>query len=482
MAKAEAKVAKVKAKAEAKVAEAEAAAVAAQARAASVRARLDERRKRHLKACVAQNDVSTKLISQNTADLSIPLDKVAPPEPVPEPTREEKFLVIAKAMAEAVSTAAATATATAEAVALAEANKTRLTSALAAIKLVERLRPDNKFDGRSKNVDFLDHIGQFLRAVDIPDLPTAKKLSELQHWFEGAALNCIKKYFFMKDAEKAFLEAIAMLQNEYKNSAPSAEEMLSGVLDGEPLERSDFPGVEMCIATIENIHFLAIDTDRDESFNHPLLYKRILTEKLPFFIHEWSEFLVEQKQEGKAIPFQVFLNFLDQQSRIRRYNWKMGVDFLEMSPTESASLVSLPLPSPAPSELASLVSLSSSSLVPTKVVRRQKRRHRTTSSTASSTASSMASSRMAEMPKMEPAPSPVPLCCICKKGHWLEFCPQFLELQIDEKIDYLNYTTRCGRCIRPHQTSDCRVNVKCDFCHGRHHTLLHDAFHSRLCT
>ena len=101
--------------------------------------------------------------------------------------------------------------------------------------------------------------------------------------------------------------------------------------------------------------------------------------------------------------------------------------------------------------------------------RRQKRRRRRVSSTASSSSS-----------KPAQKPLPAPHCCLCKKGHWLDSCPRFLDLEIDEKIYYLNHTNRCGRCIRPHKTSDCRVNVRCDICHGRHHISLHDAFHPWL--
>ena len=89
----------------------------------------------------------------------------------------------------------------------------------------------------------------------------------------------------------------------------------------------------------------------------------------------------------------------------------------------------------------------------------------------------VSSSSASEVPKVASKPSPTPHCRICKQAHWLDSCSRFLELEIGEKIDYLNHTNHCCRCTRSYNMIDCRVNVRCDACHGRHHTSLHDAFH-----
>ena len=96
------------------------------------------------------------------------------------------------------------------------------------------------------------------------------------------------------------------------------------------------------------------------------------------------------------------------------------------------------------------------------------------------------------VPRPNPAPSPpvvttvkttlgqTPHCHWCKEGHWLKSCPRFLQLSISERINYLGKYNRCNQCTMHHKMADCRVNVRCDICHERHDSSLHDAFQPRL--
>ncbi|XP_065356347.1 uncharacterized protein LOC135950743 [Calliphora vicina] len=65
-------------------------------------------------------------------------------------------------------------------------------------------------------------------------------------------------------------------------------------------------------------------------------------------------------------------------------------------------------------------------------------------------------------------------CKICKKSHILRSCPQFKELRVQERIDFVTKNQICENCLSPlHKTSQCTSTYLCLVCRRNHNTLLH---------
>ena len=66
------------------------------------------------------------------------------------------------------------------------------------------------------------------------------------------------------------------------------------------------------------------------------------------------------------------------------------------------------------------------------------------------------------------------VCWMCKGGHSINQCPNFLEKSPQERYDIVKDKKICLNCLRSvHLLKDCPSKNVCRKCHVRHHTLLH---------
>ncbi|XP_065185956.1 uncharacterized protein LOC135816784 [Sycon ciliatum] len=64
-------------------------------------------------------------------------------------------------------------------------------------------------------------------------------------------------------------------------------------------------------------------------------------------------------------------------------------------------------------------------------------------------------------------------CVSCRGGHQLASCPQFKQLSLHERWEFVKPLTICICCFKPgHKGKDCR-QPRCRFCNKPHHELLH---------
>ena len=69
--------------------------------------------------------------------------------------------------------------------------------------------------------------------------------------------------------------------------------------------------------------------------------------------------------------------------------------------------------------------------------------------------------------------SPSCLCCN-SSDHFLQKCPDFLKLSVDQRFQYVKRTSLCINCLRNnHSVSKCTSRSRCKECNISHHTLLH---------
>ena len=66
------------------------------------------------------------------------------------------------------------------------------------------------------------------------------------------------------------------------------------------------------------------------------------------------------------------------------------------------------------------------------------------------------------------------LCVLCKSGHRLKDCPEFLAANLPKRFDILKELNCCFRCLTPsHIAASCPYQALCTKCKGEHHSLLH---------
>ena len=340
--------------------------------------------------------------------------------------------------ATAAAAAAATAAATAAAMASGRPQGTTTSTSLDALKIAERRRPSEKFDGVSKEIDFEDHLRQFIRAVNLPGIAADEKLHELRHWFKGLALIQVGGFLRRQDADQAFTEAIERLKSEYGQRAETAEEMLSGVLKGEAIDKDDASAANEFICKVEGIYSLARETNRDKDFDRRSLFRLILMVKLPFLMEKWATYLC--KREDPETKFSDFLHFLLLQKRIstelqesRDHIVKLGCHQPLMPTTSMEHLVS--------------------------------------TNFGTSPVASPSHSVSPRRPRSGPK---TPFCAYCRQDHWINDCPFFDVLETEEKEKFLSFNQRCHNCAGRHEIEECRFPGRCETCNRRHCTALHD--------
>ena len=76
--------------------------------------------------------------------------------------------------------------------------------------------------------------------------------------------------------------------------------------------------------------------------------------------------------------------------------------------------------------------------------------------------------------KGQPLPPPACIMHPRSSSHCILNCTDFKDMNYKERILILRKRNVCLRCAGLHNTSSCRVKIRCELCEGRHLTLLHD--------
>ena len=66
-------------------------------------------------------------------------------------------------------------------------------------------------------------------------------------------------------------------------------------------------------------------------------------------------------------------------------------------------------------------------------------------------------------------------CPLCKRAHGLEDCKEFLEKNVEARVDFIRSSGLCFGCLRKgHRSKNCRTRLKCKECSKFHPTSIHD--------
>lgn len=69
--------------------------------------------------------------------------------------------------------------------------------------------------------------------------------------------------------------------------------------------------------------------------------------------------------------------------------------------------------------------------------------------------------------------NPSIVCSLCQNNHSLYKCPNYLEMTVPNRIQFIKTKSLCYNCLQPYQTKHKCSKYKCLTCRGRHHTSIH---------
>ena len=249
--------------------------------------------------------------------------------------------------------------------------------------------------------------------------------------------------------------------------------MLTDLMSGPAINKKDVNEIDMFISRLEESYFLALDTDRDSDFNRISLYKRVLSEKLPFLTNPWG--ILKAKKGWKKPTFCDFLEFLSLQRTIAQNVAELAVDKTETTKPAVAAKIH-----------ATTVEVASD---PKKAISPQTSPQRASPKEAPKPTLSESWVQVVKkpgkkpevpapksfMPTLKPREVKQPICPLCQGAHWLPYCHQFAMLELDERKSYIRENRRCVNCLKAgHPVEKCYQRAQC-WCAETHHILLHNA-------
>ena len=346
-------------------------------------------------------------------------------------------------------------------------------SSLDTVKLMERKRPTEKFDGTSKNIDFDDHMTRFMKAVNIPGLSAEWKLAEIPEWFGGIARIHVDRYMRREDTENAFKEAVNRLKEEYGQKTDSAEDMLADAMAAGRINKDCADSMNMFVAQVISAFTLAQETGRDEDFHRKPLYKKILSRNLPHLTNVWAAKII--KKGWKKPTFNHFALFLEKQRQIVACAADMDENETQRRKTEPRNNT-YPQKDRARRTYAQAIEGPSTSWGytgrggntqgPRQNWREDSDRRRENNDRTRNYRER--NNQQENRPKYP--------CPLCRMDHPLDYCSRYIQLADDEKVSYIIESQRCQNCLkRGHKLEECYDRRRCTACGENHHPTLHAA-------
>ena len=155
---------------------------------------------------------------------------------------------------------------------------TRVQVQILAMGQLKEARPKVKFSG-GRRLDFEKQMRLFAAAMRSPGVSYLQRLQELQHYFEGPALQLIECFLLREDAEAAFKEALDCLRDKFGTRQESAMEMLEVALAGKLIAKQNHAGLLQLYASLNSVISIARVTGRAADFELQSVVDAILRKK-----------------------------------------------------------------------------------------------------------------------------------------------------------------------------------------------------------
>ena len=297
-----------------------------------------------------------------------------------------------------------------------------------AIAQLKEARPEKKFGGVGKKVDFAKHLLEFKDAIEIPGVSKRQQLNEFRHWFEGSAYKLIEADVMRRNAESAVEDAIAKLSKKFGTQQETALEMLDEALQGKQIAAKDHNGLLDFYTKLSSIHSLACETGRGDDFENKTIVKTIVEKKLLFLKEKWTRKAVKYRIANESdMEFAQFLEFVDEEHTIADMTSRYSDNQQQSKQTQGAKIA----------------------------------------------ATNAASATKAGGPT---ASKTTPGSCLrCGAAeHKLTDCGVYRELTSTDRRKFCMNLRLCFRCLEVgHMATKCEATNVCDICQMPHHTLTH---------
>ena len=123
----------------------------------------------------------------------------------------------------------------------------------------------------------------YTSAVETPGVTAQQKITELQHYFEGAALLLVEAETIKADHELAYVEACSKLNEKFGMKRETAVEMMEEALSGKVIHDKDAGALLNLYATLSSIHAMAKETGRETEFENRTAIDAVLKKKVPHY-------------------------------------------------------------------------------------------------------------------------------------------------------------------------------------------------------
>lgn len=294
---------------------------------------------------------------------------------------------------------------------------------------LQEIRPKVKFAG-GRRTDFSKQMKLVEGAFETPGVTARQKLQELQHYFEGPALDLVETDVLRKDAEVALEDAIGKLNRKFGVRRETALEMLEELLTGKVIGEKDHSLLLTFYAKMQSVYALAKETGRAADFEAKSVVDTILRKKLPHMMNKWFKKSVRhQREKNEDLTFSDFLRFLDEEHAVAELLAKA------MQGAQAGPKTGQP-----PARIA-----------------------------ATGMGKERSQGGLAKTPARE--------CCVCGAGHAVTACSAFRSMSAADKRKQCQSGGLCFKCLeRGHAARFCPEEGKCASCGQMHHTLLHALF------
>ena len=183
-----------------------------------------------------------------------------------------------------------------------------------------RFEKEERFTGNEETDkhDLESVINRFEFVTTQPGVTEKQRKMELQHYFSGEAKKILRLYDNNPDPNESVRLTIQHLRKEFGRTDDSATKMLEKILKGGDIDKNSWEEMAKVRLDLQGQYQTAKETGRDATFNTAETIDKIIQTKLSFLAFRWCTEKNRPNHNSNKPPFELFLDFLFEQNKIRR--------------------------------------------------------------------------------------------------------------------------------------------------------------------
>ena len=351
---------------------------------------------------------------------------------------------------------------------------------------------DQRFSGNDHSIDFESHMCKFEKVTNDKHITGQMRLMEMNHWFIGPAAEIVSMYELEPNPTLALSKTKDQLRRHFGRQYRSASMMLEELLAGKKILEGEHQRLQQFVLSLQRIYMKAKQTGRDATFNNPDLIHLVLRRKLDHLIKKWATERVRMEERADFIgtdcrvdmDFSHFLGFLRRQLRISITNRHLfgGTQDPKLTASETKTTTTN---APTRRSVGALHTFDSTPTRPAPKTRPllyreavvNAERPASTSSIANAPTPSSMNPPGGASPQSPGKPTSKKWHCrFCEREefHAIPDCETFRMGDAAARWRMVRESGVCTKCFqRGHLGRNCKLDVVCALCQGRHNTSMH---------